>query len=299
MPSVYSPSAISITQLLRGRWCGHYGLCRCPIHEDRNPSMTVRDTGDGGTHVHCFAGCDWRDIKTKLDILRFNSRNEANRNVLRGSVLLADQVNPVKKRRWSAHAEGIWKSCRSLAGVAEEYLMGRGCTLPPSDGDLRFHPNLPNKRCNWTGPALVARVTDAVTGEEMSLHRTWITETAKAPIETPRMPLARHDLANGVVRLWPDEAVTIGLGVAEGIETALTAARAIQPVWSVIDAGHLTKFPVLDGVESLTIFVDNDKSQTGQNAARSCAERWADSGCEVRLVLPPTPGTDFNDWASN
>jgi CHC2 zinc finger len=29
----------------------------CPAHEDRQPSMTVRETGDGLILVHCFAGC--------------------------------------------------------------------------------------------------------------------------------------------------------------------------------------------------------------------------------------------------
>jgi len=29
----------------------------CPAHEDRNPSMTVRELEDGRVLVHCFAGC--------------------------------------------------------------------------------------------------------------------------------------------------------------------------------------------------------------------------------------------------
>jgi hypothetical protein len=29
----------------------------CPAHQDRTPSMTVRETGDGLILVHCFAGC--------------------------------------------------------------------------------------------------------------------------------------------------------------------------------------------------------------------------------------------------
>lgn len=29
----------------------------CPYHEDRRPSMTVRETDDGRVLVHCFAGC--------------------------------------------------------------------------------------------------------------------------------------------------------------------------------------------------------------------------------------------------
>lgn len=29
----------------------------CPAHQDRQPSMTIRETGDGLILVHCFAGC--------------------------------------------------------------------------------------------------------------------------------------------------------------------------------------------------------------------------------------------------
>ena len=70
-----------------------------------------------------------------------------------------------------------------------------------------------------TGPALIGLVTHARTCKPLSLHRTWIKATGKADVSPSRMPLASHSLADGVIRLWPDEAVTHGLGVAEGIET--------------------------------------------------------------------------------
>jgi hypothetical protein len=35
-----------------GRW-----VARCPAHEDRNPSLSVREISDGRVLVHCFAGC--------------------------------------------------------------------------------------------------------------------------------------------------------------------------------------------------------------------------------------------------
>lgn len=36
----------------RGTW-----VACCPAHEDKNPSMTVRELADGMVLVHCFAGC--------------------------------------------------------------------------------------------------------------------------------------------------------------------------------------------------------------------------------------------------
>lgn len=35
-----------------GRW-----ICACPAHEDKHPSMNVREMPDGTTLVHCKAGC--------------------------------------------------------------------------------------------------------------------------------------------------------------------------------------------------------------------------------------------------
>jgi hypothetical protein len=137
----------------------------------------------------------------------------------------------------------------------------------------------------------VALITDAVTRQRLSLNRTWITPTGKAALETPRLPLAGHSTAGGCIRLWPDEAVTVGLGVAEGIESALSLAWAYTPVWALIDAGHLSKFPVLDGIESLVIARDQD--QAGIKAASECATRWARAGREV--LATSQAQNDVND----
>jgi len=39
-----------------GRW-----LARCPAHEDRSPSLSIREADDR-TLVHCFAGCEVHDV---------------------------------------------------------------------------------------------------------------------------------------------------------------------------------------------------------------------------------------------
>jgi hypothetical protein len=40
-----------------GRW-----LAKCPAHEDRGPSLSIRETDDGTTLVKCFAGCGAADV---------------------------------------------------------------------------------------------------------------------------------------------------------------------------------------------------------------------------------------------
>ena len=63
-------------------------------------------------------------------------------------------------------AARLWRECEAIVPgtVAATYLEGRACALPHPDGDLRWHPTLPYPLSGRTFPALMAKVTDAVTG---------------------------------------------------------------------------------------------------------------------------------------
>lgn len=191
--------------------------------------------------------------------------------------------------RWLA----FWNSLPPISGVGREYLEARHCVIPPVDGHLRYAEQLRHPLTGYVGPGLVALVTH-LSGEPMSLHRTWVNaDGTKAAIEPPRMLLGGHRKAGGVIRLWPDEALTQGLAIAEGIESALSLAQAFQPAWALITAGNLAKFPRLAGVESLTIAVDHDDA--GQHAADECAAHWYEAGAEVHTVMADRIGHDIND----
>ena len=105
-----------------------------------------------------------------------------------------------------------------------------------------------------------------------------------------------------MVRLFPDEELATGLCVAEGLETALSAAKGFRPVWATIDAGNLAAFPVLPGVECLTIVADNDPAnprtgrRAGIEAAWACAASWTKAGAQVRVWVAPDEGQDLNDF---
>jgi putative DNA primase/helicase len=87
----------------------------------------------------------------------------------------------------------------------------------------------------------------------------------------------------GVIRLSPDEDVTTGLGITEGIEDGLRVLLAGgSPVWACGSAGGIDGFPVLLGIECLTVFADNDDA--GIRAAKRCEQRWHDAGEECRVV---------------
>ena len=42
------------------------GNTHCPVHDDKNPSLSVTDSG-GKLSVNCFAGCSWEEVVTELD----------------------------------------------------------------------------------------------------------------------------------------------------------------------------------------------------------------------------------------
>ena len=146
---------------------------------------------------------------------------------------------------------------------------------------------------------------DGLAGEPISLHRTWLAAdgSGKADVPKPRLLLKHHRKHGGVVRLFPDEELTTGLCVAEGLETALSAAKGFRPVWVTLDAGNLAALPVLPGVEALTIVADNDPPnpatgrRAGVEAAWACAASWTKAGAEVRVWLAPDEGEDLNDFA--
>lgn len=35
---------------------------RCPAHDDRSPSLAIKETTGGAVLVHCFAGCDVSEV---------------------------------------------------------------------------------------------------------------------------------------------------------------------------------------------------------------------------------------------
>lgn len=207
----------------------------------------------------------------------------------------------------AAVAGRIWRASLPIAGtVAERYLEVRGIDLGQLldiDDGLRYRPACPFGE--GTANCLVALVRDVVTDAPMAIMRTALDADAR---KLDRKALGPK--RGGAIKLWSDASVTTGLVIGEGLETVAAAATRIghngtllQPAWALIDAGNLAGFPVLPGIEALTILVDNDPvdpktgKRPGQYAADDCTERWLAAGCDVEQLVPDRVGTDFNDIA--
>ena len=140
---------------------------------------------------------------------------------------------------------------------------------------------------------MVALVRDIKTDAPVAVHRTALT-TDLLPKRINRMSLG--PTSGGAIKISPNDEVHSGLLIGEGIETVLSASAELQfkPCWSLIDKNGIAKFPVLSGIESVTIAVDNDASGDGQRAAAECVKRLTRAGIEVFTVTPIRLG-DFND----
>jgi hypothetical protein len=198
----------------------------------------------------------------------------------------------------SESAARIWGETVPLTPEAIAYFHRRRIPIEnvPNHGGLRFHPRTPWG--NVRKPCIVGRYTTVIGNEPRGIWR--------RPI-TGEKPMSLGPTAGCVIRLWPDDVVEQALVLGEGPETVLAAATRIthlgtllRPAWAAGSAGNLRDFPVLSGIEFLTVLVDNDHpdkhgKQRGQQDAAVCIRRWRQAGREVEPLITPDEGTDFND----
>jgi len=43
-------------------------IAKCPAHQDRSPSLSVREADDGRVLIHCFAGCPVHDVNDAVGL---------------------------------------------------------------------------------------------------------------------------------------------------------------------------------------------------------------------------------------
>jgi putative DNA primase/helicase len=169
---------------------------------------------------------------------------------------------------------------------------------------LRYSPDEryadPGIRPSWH-PMMIAKVdpSDAAVehGEKAALHRTYLDRyQGKANVPSPRKMLGSMP-TGAAVRLMSHGQV---LGIAEGIETALSASVLFKiPVWAALTAGLLQEWTPPAGVETVFVFGDNDASSTGQAAAYVLAQRLKARGHSVFVEIPSRTSDDWNDVLQN
>ncbi len=175
--------------------------------------------------------------------------------------------------------------------VAKRYFASRGLDAENAM-NMCFHAN---SHLEGAHPAILALV-HAANGKLVQIQSTHLKRdgSGKADIVNPRRFMHGPLPAGSAVRLYPAEPV---LGIAEGIETAMSAAQLYGiPVWAALAANNLARWTPPKETRAVVIFADNDANRAGQIAAKRLAARLAELGMkDVQIRVPKEEGTDWND----
>ncbi len=283
-------TAGAIAKALKGQRTPSGWLVCCPAHNDRNPSLLLGDGEDGKLLCHCYAGCDGRDV---LAAIRSMGLLEHAATTMVRQAPRTD-TNDEDRQRRIEYARKLWRDTQPAEdSPVAKYLANRGYAgpIPPT---LRYHPSLKHKATGLTLPGMVAAVAIAPGTQVVAIHRTFLTfDGRKAPVSNAKAMLG--PCGGGAVRL---AAAGPALVISEGIETGLSVMLATGlPTWAALSAGGIEGLilPPLPLAAEVTIAADNDPSGRGQAAADKAAARFTAEGRRVRICMPPTEGTDFND----
>jgi putative DNA primase/helicase len=181
----------------------------------------------------------------------------------------------------------LWKTARAITGgdAAGVYLSARGIRLAEWPKALHYVPRMWHAPSRKYHPCMLAAFRNNESG---TLHRTYLAE-----VEPRRMFVPFGVPKGGAVMLFGSN---VCMGVAEGIETALSASIIFKmPVWATCSEGMLRAWQPPPGAKRITIFGDNDSSFVGHRASYELAWRLARENYHVRVEIPMTPDTDWND----
>ena len=188
------------------RKCAGGWIDRCPAHDDKNPSLSIKETSDGVLLLKCFAGCSFEQIIEAAG-LKGDSINRPRPTL--NAYTRSDAAADLRKR--VSIAKDIWQATVPLSGsLAQSYLNSRG--IECWSDDIRFHPSLYYSKIKAETPAMVSAIRRD--RQFVGVHRTFLSPTGE---KLNKMMLG--DCKGGAVHLGGSGETLI---VSEGIENGLS-----------------------------------------------------------------------------
>jgi len=202
------------------------------------------------------------------------------------------QAEMEQKQRLNMRRKWLGASYPSENGPVWKYLWSRTGTYRPTD-NLREH--LAIRADGVLHPAMVAKI---ITHDDKAanLHITLLDlDGNKAKVDLAKRVMAGKLPDGCAIRLG--EAAPV-MGVAEGIETAISASIMFQmPVWACINGVLLSKWVPPKVAEQIIVFGDNDRNFAGQAKAYTLANRLElIHKRRVLVEMPIMAGMDWNDF---
>jgi DNA primase len=193
-------------------------------------------------------------------------------------------------------AKAIWDDAKPIGGtLAETYLRARGVRLPLSQ-ELRFADGVDHTETGQRLPCMVARLVDE--RGFCAIQRTFLAPDGgkKADVKPNKKTLG--PMGEGAVRLREPGTV---LGIAEGIETALSAAQLYQvATWATLSANRLGAIAIPETVWNIIVFAD--QGEVGMREACKAADAYEERHFAVEIIAPAADfpelqADDFNTVA--
>ena len=283
----------------------------CPVHGDRNPSLSVWDDGKGGVNVDCKTGCNFKEIKDQFradgllpewqpDKKNGSKNSMATKEILQPSSPMPEPPVPEKESLpWK-------KASRDDLSHAEKYFSSRGIKINPLPICIRWGSYF-DKKTGDTINMVVAAVSKPDDEKVYAVQRLFM------DIEDHTKSGAKM-LGNCNGRgVWFDRKGDMTeIAIAEGIETTLSIVQATgKNSVAALSTSGMKGLIVPEATDTIYICTDSDPvhekeaaSMPGQKAAIELAERFEASraGRTAYIVSPDdscfsgNPAKlDFND----
>jgi putative DNA primase/helicase len=230
--------------------------------------------GDGVNLICSYKGIDFQQFKDEVRPILGDAKERRVRP-------MNDELKNRRARR------SLWNSSHPIQSgdLVERYLVARlGRTFTSSELRTYDHPG---------GAIMVARALSSDGSYCETLHRTLLASNGE---KIDRLLMRGKTEPGYAVRLMPASGDV--LGIAEGIETAISAAILFDvPVWAALNAGNLARWKPPEKIKHLFVFGDKDLSYTGQAAAYRCARiNTKQAQRKVEVHFPPDWDADWNDY---
>lgn len=299
---------VDIIKKAEGKWFGilaHFGIDKsylkkkhgpCPVCGGKDRFIFDDKEGRGTFYCNsCGAGTGAQLLSNFKGWSMSETLREVNKIVggVQKTEIKPDMTDAQKRKAMN----DLWQS--SIDPRPDDPVfkyLNKRCGIDIIPFAIRYHPNVYHSETKSSLPCMVSKVT-AYDNKPIAIHRTYLTAMGeKQKFALPNKKLMGIMPEGSAIRLG---AYTDKIGIAEGIETALTCTVCFGiPTWAAVNAPMMAKWLPPENVEKVYIFADNDRTFTGQLSAFKLAwrlEREFPSKYKIRVICPEATGSDWND----
>jgi len=268
----------------------------CPICGGDDRFRWDDQNSKGGYICSQCGGGDGFDLACKVTGKSFREVSDNIAKVMGTSNSFERKQPSDEESRQRERMKQVWNATTPIADIspAAKYLRARMGGSRPFVNYVREASRVFHSEDQQFHPAMVAKVI-GYNDVAINLHITYLTRDGRKANVSPAKKVMPGKLPDGcAIRLMPAAEV---MGVAEGIETAISASLMFDmPVWACVNGNLLAKWRPPDEAHEVFIFGDNDENCTGQARAYELANRLiVQFKRKATVMIPPTLGDDWND----